>query len=145
MKTLRLGVGADHAGFELKEVCRKHLEEQGHEVRDFGTHSAESVDYPDFAHPVASAVASGELDLGVLVCGSGQGVAITANRHQDIRCALCWTPELGRLARQHNNANVLALASRFTAQGDALDILDAWLQAEFEGGRHARRVGKMEC
>jgi ribose 5-phosphate isomerase B len=138
-------IGSDHAGFQLKEEVKTRLIELGIQVEDVGTHSEESVDYPDFVHPVASAVEAGKFPMGVVVCGSGQGASMTANKHQDIRCALCWTPEIGALARQHNNANILSLAERFTTTEDAMAILDAFLNTEFEGGRHARRVNKITC
>ena len=138
-------IGSDHAGFHLKEACKEHLAARGIDVHDVGTHSTESVDYPDFAHPVANGVERGEYPLGLLVCGSGQGASMTANKHQGIRCALCWSPEIGALARQHNDANILSLAERFTTIEQGLQILDAFLDSEFEGGRHARRVGKIAC
>ena len=112
---------------------------------DVGTYSADAVDYPDFIHPVASAVEQGEYAFGIVICGSGQGASITANKHQGIRCALSWLPEIAALSRQHNNANVLGLAARFTPEPEALAIVDAFFNAEFEGGRHARRVGKIAC
>lgn len=138
-------IGSDHAGFRLKEACKRRLTALGIDVHDVGTHSDESVDYPDFVHPVASAVEAGEYPLGVVCCGSGQGASMTANKHPGIRCALCWTPEIGRLAREHNDANILSLAERFTSEEEGLAILEAFLHAEFEGGRHARRVGKIPC
>ena len=138
-------IGSDHAGFHLKEACGRHLRELGITVIDVGTHSSESVDYPDFVHPVASAVEEGEHPMGLVVCGSGQGASMTANKHQGIRCALCWTPEIAALARQHNDANVLSLAERFTTIEEGIAILDAFLNSSFEGGRHARRVGKIAC
>jgi len=138
-------IGSDHAGFHLKEAIQERLRELAIRVEDIGTYNEDSVDYPDFIHPVARAVESGKHPLGIVICGSGQGAAITANKHQGIRCALCWTPEIGALARQHNNANVLGLAARFTPTNDAVAILDAFLNATFEGGRHARRVGKIAC
>lgn len=138
-------IGSDHAGYRLKEACKAHLEQRGIRVVDVGPDSDASVDYPDFAHPVARAVEAGEHPLGVVVCGSGQGANMTANKHPGVRSALCWRPDLATLSRQHNNANVLSLAERFTAIPDALNILDAFLAAEFEGGRHARRVGKIAC
>ena len=138
-------IGSDHAGFLLKEDVKKRLLELGIQVEDVGTYGEESVDYPDFVHPVASAVEAGKFNLGVVVCGSGQGASMTANKHQGIRCALCWTPEISALARQHNNANILSLAERFTTTEEALAILDAFLNTEFEGGRHARRVKKIAC
>ncbi len=138
-------ISSDHAGYRLKEACAAHLERLGIEVNDIGTSSEESVDYPDFVHPLAAAIERGDYPLGVVVCGSGQGASMTANKHQGIRCALCWTPEIGALAREHNDANVLSLAERFTTETEGIAILDAFLNASFEGGRHARRVGKIAC
>src|SRR5882724_6438553 len=140
-----IAIGADHAGFELKEHLKHVLEKKGYHARDFGTHSAESADYPDFAHPVSLAVEKKEFDLGLLVCGSANGVAITANKHQGIRAAICWTEELAALARQHNNANVLCLPARFVGKDLAEKILDQFLNSTFEGGRHAGRVDKISC
>jgi len=141
----KIAIGADHAGFEYKELLKKWLENNGYMVKDFGTYSTESSDYPDFAHPVASAVEKKEFDLGLLVCGSANGVAITANKHQGIRAAICWNEELAALARQHNNANVLCLPSRYISSQLAEDILDRFLHSSFEGGRHERRVSKISC
>ncbi len=141
----KIAIGADHAGFEYKELLRKWLEQNGYAVKDFGTYSAESTDYPDFAHPVSAAVEKNESDLGVLICGSANGVAITANKHQGIRAAICWNEELASLARQHNNANVLCLPARFINIQLAEKILDRFLHSSFEGGRHERRVNKMSC
>lgn len=144
MKTgLKIAIGSDHAGFEYKQALAENL--QTNEVRDFGTYTTDSVDYPDFAHPVAHAVESGEADFGVLVCGSANGVAITANKHQGIRAAICWNEELAALARQHNNANVVCIPARFISLEVAKKIVDVFLSTEFEGGRHANRVGKMSC
>ncbi|WP_400192855.1 ribose 5-phosphate isomerase B [Hymenobacter sp. B81] len=143
MKTL--AIGADHAGFAYKELLKPWLEEQGYTVRDFGTHSADSVDYPDFAHPLAAAVASGELAQGILICGSANGVCITANKHAGVRAAIAWLPELAELARQHNNANVLCLPARFVSEDQARQIARQFLTTEFEGGRHQNRVGKIDC
>ncbi len=140
-----IAIGADHAGFELKESLKNWLQKNGHTIHDFGTHSAESADYPDFAHPVASAVEKKEFDLGLLVCGSGNGVAMSANKHAGIRAAICWNTELAALAREHNDANVLCLPARFISKEDAESILDRFLNSSFEGGRHARRVGKISC
>lgn len=141
----KIAIGADHAGFELKEHLKNRLMHDGYTVKDFGTFSTESADYPDFAHPVALAIEKKEFDLGLLVCGSANGVAITANKHQDIRAAICWNEELAALARQHNNANVLCLPARYISPDLAEKITDRFLHADFEGGRHARRVGKMAC
>ena len=140
-----IAIGADHAGFALKEALKKWLEKSGHPVKDFGTYSNESADYPDFANPVASAVEEKEFDLGLLVCGSGNGVAMTANKHQRIRAAICWNEELAAVAREHNDANILCLPARFISEEDALRILDRFIHSSFEGGRHARRVGKIGC
>jgi len=138
----KLAIASDHAGFELKEYLKEQLKDQ-YEITDFGTHSLDSVDYPDFVHPAASSVENGENELGILVCGSGQGVSITANKHQKIRCALCWMPELAALARQHNNANMLSLPARFIAKELALEIVQKFLSTDFEGGRHQKRVDKI--
>lgn len=142
---MKIAIGSDHAGFEHKEVLKKWLANNGYEVSDFGTHSLDSVDYPDFAHPVAEAVEKQDASLGVLLCGSANGVAITANKHQGIRAALCWKEEIASLARQHNNANVVCIPARFVTQPQAEKILEAFLNAEFEGGRHSRRVEKISC
>lgn len=140
-----IAIGCDHAGFPYKDAIIHHLEARGITVQDFGATSTESVDYPDFAHPVAEAITTGTATLGILLCGSGNGVAITANKHQEVRAALCWLPETAALARQHNDANALALPVRFITQETALQIVDAFLDHRFEGGRHARRVGKIGC
>lgn len=142
---MKIAIGSDHAGFEHKEVLKEWLTNNGYEVSDFGTHSLDSVDYPDFAHPVADAVEKKEASLGVLLCGSANGVAITANKHQGIRAALCWTEEIAALARQHNNANVICIPARFVSNQQAEKILKTFLQTEFEGGRHTRRVEKISC
>jgi ribose 5-phosphate isomerase B len=141
----KIAIGADHAGFELKEKVREWLTRSGFEHKDFGTYVAESADYPDFAHPVASAVENKEFDLGILICGSGNGVCITANKHQGIRAALCWTEDLASLARQHNDANVLCLPARYISSDLAMKITDKFLNSSFEGGRHERRVKKIAC
>ena len=143
--TIKIAIGADHAGFEYKEMLREMLAELGYEVKDHGTYSTSSVDYPDFAHPVAEAVESKASDLGVLVCGSANGVAITANKHQQIRAAICWTTEIAALARQHNNANVICVPARFVAQELAKEMVKTFLNTAFEGGRHGDRVNKMAC
>lgn len=140
-----LAIGADHAGFEYKEAIKKFLEEAGYTVKDYGTHSTESADYPDFAHPVASAVETNQLGKGILVCGSANGVAITANKHQGIRAAICWTEDLASLSRQHNDANVVCIPARFVSLDLAKNIVNKFLTTEFEGGRHANRVGKISC
>jgi len=142
---MKIAIGSDHAGFHYKEMLRKALEAKGHETKDFGAHSDESSDYADFAHPVANAVESGDTTFGVLVCGSANGVAITANKHAGIRAAICWTPELASLARAHNDANIVCIPARFISEADARTIVDLFLSTAFEGGRHARRVGKIAC
>lgn len=141
----KLAIGSDHAGFDYKQILIPFLTEAGYEVEDFGTHSEASVDYPDFAHPVASSVETGKNDLGILICGSGNGVAITANKHQHIRAALCWTPELAELAKLHNNANVLCIPARFISIETAKEMCSAFLKTNFEGGRHENRVSKIAC
>lgn len=142
---MKIALGSDHAGFELKEALKTWMTRNGYEVKDFGTHSLDSVDYPDFAHPVSEAVEKQDASLGVLLCGSANGVAITANKHQGIRAALCWKEEIASLARQHNNANVVCIPARFVTQLQAEKILEAFLRTEFEGGRHSRRVEKISC
>ena len=141
----KIVIGSDHAGFRLKGAVIAHLEARGVTVTDVGTYSDASVDYPDFVHPVANAIEAGDFALGVVVCGTGQGASMTANKHQGIRCALCWAPEIAALAREHNDANILSLAERFTSVEEGLAIVDAFFAADFEGGRHARRIGKMAC
>jgi ribose 5-phosphate isomerase B len=143
MKIKTIALGCDHAGFPYKASVVALLQSKGIEVLDCGAYSADSVDYPDFVHPVARQVEEGTADLGIVMCGSGNGVAMTANKHQGIRAALCWTEELARLARQHNNANVLALPVRFISEREASSISQAFLEADFEGGRHERRVEKI--
>lgn len=138
----KLAIAADHAGFELKEYLKTQLGEE-FEITDYGTYSLDSVDYPDFVHPAAASIENGDNELGILVCGSGQGVSITANKHQQIRCALCWMPELAALARQHNNANMISLPARFIAKELALEIVQKFLNTDFEGGRHQSRVDKI--
>jgi ribose 5-phosphate isomerase B len=140
-----VALGADHAGYEYKAILIELLRKQGIEVKDFGTHSADSVDYPDFAHPVAAAVEGGEVAFGVLVCGSANGVAITANKHAGVRAALCWQTDIARLARQHNNANIICIPARFVSSHNAADMLTAFMETPFEGGRHAARVSKIAC
>jgi len=140
----KIAIAADHAGYEYKEIIKKHLEEK-YEVKDFGTYSSESVDYPDFVHPAAFSIENAECELGILICGSGNGVAITANKHQKIRCAVCWNEELAKLARQHNNANMISLPARFISADLAVKCVEAFLNTDFEGGRHQRRVEKIAC
>lgn len=140
-----IAIGCDHAGFPYKDSIIKLLQERNINVKDFGTYSADSVDYPDFVHPAANFVESGQAELGIVLCGSGNGVAITANKHQGIRAALCWQVELAELARQHNNANMLAIPVRFVSESLALDMVKAFLDSSFEGGRHESRVEKIAC
>jgi ribose 5-phosphate isomerase B len=137
-------IGADHAGFALKERLKQELAALGYEPLDLGTHSAESTDYPDFAHPVAARVEHGDARRGVLLCGTGLGMAYAANRHHGVRAAVAWNPEIARLARAHNDANILVLPARFVTEQQGLEILRAWLDQPFEGGRHERRVHKIE-
>ena len=141
----KIAIGGDHAGYEYKQLLVRKLEKEGVSVKDFGPFSPESVDYPDFVHPVATAVENGQSEFGILICGSGNGVAITANKHQGIRAAICWQEELAALARQHNNANVLCLPARFIDFSLAEKIVDTFFSSDFEGGRHARRVAKIAC
>lgn len=140
---LKIAIGADHAGFAYKQAIIESLGTEN--FKDFGTYTADSADYPDFAHPVASAVESGEFDMGILICGSANGVAITANKHQGIRAAICWNNELADLARRHNNANIVCIPARFISVGEAETIIKTFLQTDFEGGRHATRVNKIAC
>lgn len=142
---MRIAIGADHAGYELKERVKAFLKDRGIESIDFGAYSTESVDYPDFAHPVADAVEGRTATLGIVICGSGNGINMAVNKHQGIRSALCWLPELAALAREHNDANVLALPARFISEDVAINCVDAFLQAKFEGGRHTKRVAKIGC
>lgn len=143
--SLKLGIGGDHAGYDLKKLLIAKLEAEGHHVKDFGPYSNESVDYPDYVHPLATAVHSGEFDFGIAICGSGNGVAMVANKHQGIRAALCWKPELAELARAHNDANILCLPARFISQEEAEQCVEVFLTEPFEGGRHKRRVDKINC
>lgn len=136
-------MACDHAGFELKEFLKSKFIERGFEVKDFGAYSSESCDYPDMIHPLAKAINEGEFEFGVIMCGSANGVSMTANKYPFVRCALCWKEEIARLAKQHNNANVIALPARFISQDEALNIFDAWFSTEFEGGRHQKRVDKI--
>lgn len=145
MSKVIIPIGADHAGFQLKERVKAHLEAKGYEVKDFGCYSEESIDYPDYAHPVASMVEDNENMLGIVICGSGNGINMTANKHQGIRSALCWKKEIAELARQHNNANVIALPARFITEEEGIEMVDVFLATAFEGGRHQNRVNKIAC
>ena len=140
---ISIAIGADHAGFEYKSMLIDFLKD--YTIKDFGTYSADSVDYPDFAHPVASAVENAQYTIGILICGSANGVAMTANKHQEIRAAICWNEELAELARTHNNANILCIPARFTTKEDARNICIKFIHSEFEGGRHSNRVDKISC
>lgn len=136
-------MASDHAAYELKEFLKPYIQLKGFEIEDFGTYSPDSCDYPDYAHPAARAVESGDCQFGIAMCGSGNGMQITLNKHQGIRAALCWLPQLAALARQHNDANFLVLPGRFISEDEAVKIVDAYLEASFEGGRHQRRVNKI--
>ena len=140
---MKIAIGADHAGYELKESVRTLLEQEGHEVINFGTDSTDSVDYPDYVHPLAKSVIAGEVDLGILLCGSANGVCMTANKHREIRAAIAWAPQIARLAREHNNANILCVPARFVSEAQARAFVAEFVNASFEGGRHARRVEKI--
>jgi ribose 5-phosphate isomerase B len=142
---LSIGIGGDHAGFAYKKELMSWLEHRGYKMQDFGPGSDDSVDYPDYVHPLATAVEKGEMDFGIAICGSGNGVAMTANKHRDIRAALCWNEELAALARQHNNANILCIPARFVSMEEAKGMVSAFLSTDFEGGRHERRVEKIPC
>lgn len=144
-KKMKVAIGCDHAGVELKSTLIEMLSARGIEMVDKGPSSNDSVDYPDYGHAVASAVANKEVDLGVVICGSGNGINMTVNKYQDVRGALCWLPEIAALARQHNDANILSLPARFVSTEEAKEIVAAFFDNEFEGGRHARRVGKIAC
>jgi len=141
----KIAIGGDHAGFNFKGNLIQWLKDRGYEISDLGTYSSDSTDYPDFAHAVAEAVEKKQSDLGILICGSANGVAMTANKHQGIRAAICWNEELAALARNHNNANVLCLPARFIPYALSEKIVDRFLNETFEGGRHDRRVGKISC
>lgn len=140
---MKIAIGGDHAGFEYKSEVIKHLKERGFEVEDFGPFNNESCDYPDHVHPVAKDVISNSSQLGILICGSGNGVSMTANKYQEIRSALCWLPELAELARSHNNANVLSIPARFVELSVAIEMVNTFVDTKFEGGRHEKRVNKM--
>lgn len=143
-KNLRIAICNDHAGYDLKLKIMEYLQGEGAiEVKDFGAHSTESCDYPDFAHPMAMAIKRGEFDYGISICGTGNGISMVLNKHLGIRAALCWKPEIAALARQHNDANVLSLPARFITEEEALDMVDTFFVTDFEGGRHQRRIDKM--
>lgn len=137
-------IASDHGGYEMKQYLIEKLQNNGYEVNDFGTHSTDSVDYPDMIHPLAKSIQNGEYPLGIILCGSGNGAQMTANKHPNVRAALCWNVELARLARQHNNANIISLPGRFVSKEDAWEMVKVFLTTGFEGGRHTRRVEKIE-
>lgn len=139
-----IGLCSDHAGFPLKMIIEGYLEAQGKEFKDFGTYTADSCDYPDYAHPCAEAVIKGEVDKAIALCGSGNGIAMTLNKHAGIRAAICWLPELAKLAREHNDANILVLPARFIDEAAALNVVETFFSTDFEGGRHQRRVEKID-
>lgn len=140
---MKVAFASDHAGYELKSELIKYCEKLGYQPLDFGTFSEESCDYPDYAHPAAEAVEKGECEFGIAMCGTGNGISMTLNKHQGVRAALCWMPEIAALAKQHNNANILVLPARFITKEEALNIVKAYLEAQYEGGRHQRRIDKI--
>lgn len=142
---MKISIGNDHAGPEYKKAIVEMLKANGYEVTNYGTDSADSVDYPDFAHPVALDVESKKADFGIIICGSGNGIAMSANKHQGIRAALCWTKEIAVLARQHNNANIISIPARYTSIPQAVEMVKTFLNTDFEGGRHQNRVDKISC
>jgi ribose 5-phosphate isomerase B len=142
---MKISIGNDHAGPDYKKAIVQFLEEKGYTVYNHGTDSIESVDYPDFGHPVAYDVESKKADFGIVICGSGNGIAMTVNKHQDIRAALCWTKEIAALARLHNDANIISIPARYTSIPQAIEMVDTFLNTPFEGGRHANRVHKIAC
>ncbi|MCD8312732.1 MAG: RpiB/LacA/LacB family sugar-phosphate isomerase [Bacteroidales bacterium] len=142
---MKIGICNDHAGVDYKNKLSEYLRGKGHEVVNFGTDSCESMDYTDVAHPLAEAVSAGQVDLGIAFCGTGNGMAITLNKHQKIRAGLAWNAEIGSLVKRHNNANILVMPARFITFDEVLAITDAWLDREFEGGRHQRRIDKIPC
>lgn len=142
---MKISIGNDHAGPEYKKAIVEMLQSKGHEVKNYGTDSNSSVDYPDFAHPVASDVENAHADFGVIICGSGNGIAMAANKHQKVRAAVCWNKEISLLARQHNNANIISIPARFTSVHQAVDMVETFINGAFEGGRHQTRVDKIPC
>ena len=142
---MKISIGNDHAGPEHKKAILAMLEAKGHKVINYGTDTVNSVDYPDFAHPVALDVETNKSDFGIIICGSGNGIAMSANKHQGIRAALCWTKEIAVLARQHNNANIISIPARYTSIPQALEMVQTFLNTDFEGGRHQNRVDKISC
>lgn len=142
---MKIAIGNDHAGTAYKNAIVRYLEGEGHSVENHGTNSNESVDYPDFIHPVADSVANNSVDFGIIICGSGNGASMTANKHQKVRSALCWTKEITALAREHNDANILSIPARFTSEPQAVEMVKTFLETPFAGGRHKRRVDKIAC
>ena len=142
---MKISIGNDHAGPDYKKAIVAFLEKSGHQVFNHGTDTVDSVDYPDFGHPVATDVETGKADIGIVICGSGNGIAMTVNKHQGIRAALCWTKELAALAKLHNDANIISIPARFTSIPQAVEMVDTFLKTEFEGGRHQNRVNKISC
>ena len=142
---MKISIGNDHAGVDYKQAIIKHLKNKGNTLNNYGTNVLESVDYPDFIHPVAKSVQEGNVDFGIIICGSGNGAAMTANKHQKVRAALCWTKEIAELARQHNDANILSLPARYLSLPQALQMVDVFLSTKFEAGRHKNRVDKIAC
>ncbi len=142
---MKISIGNDHAGPEYKKAIVEMLQSKGHEVTNYGIDSNESVDYPDFGHPVANDIQNSKADFGIVICGSGNGISMTVNKHKGVRAALCWNKEIATLARQHNDANIISIPARFTSIHQAVDMVDAFLNTAFEGGRHANRVNKIDC
>lgn len=142
---MKIAIATDHAGFELKEKIKKLLLEKKYQVKDFGSYSFHSVDYPDYIHPAASSVENKESNFGIILCGSGQGAAMTANKHQGVRAALCWNVKVSQLARRHNNANILTIPVRFVSESLAFEIINSFFSSDFEGGRHQDRINKISC
>lgn len=144
-KEVVIPIGSDHAGYELKELIKEHFSNLGYRFKDYGCYSIDSIDYPDYGHPVADHVERNENTLGIVICGSGNGINMTVNKHQNVRGALCWKNEISELARQHNNANIIALPARFISKEEGIKMVDTFLNTEFEAGRHERRVNKIAC
>lgn len=142
---MKIAIGNDHAGTDYKNTISDYLKKEGYEVINYGTNTNDSVDYPDFVHPVANDVENSNVDFGIIICGSGNGANMTANKHQKVRSALCWTKEITELARQHNNANILSIPARFTSELQAIEMVQVFLNTDFEGGRHQNRVDKIVC
>jgi ribose 5-phosphate isomerase B len=142
---MKIAIGNDHAGPDYKKAIVQYLESKGYEIINYGTDTFDSVDYPDFGHKVAADVSEGKVDFGIIICGSGNGIAMSANKHAKVRAALCWMKEIASLARQHNDANIISIPARYTSIQQGIDMVDTFLTTEFEGGRHATRVGKIMC